>query len=172
MYETIPNDNPPEYAYLPETRLRGDDVSMILGVFAAAREMEKATGDERMQTRLKTIRGGWRDARLVASALKRLTDALQWTVPREKRIGFNRTASRSRYLVMQGPLASKPKEGTEEIITTRELDELVSSAWEGRCRMCVDGQCDRCDLGKVLDGVLGQDRDGGSWSTIDIRRAK
>lgn len=162
--------NPPEFDKVAEMRLRGDDLQRMLGLYAADAELETAVRDENVKRRFQLLPNGWRDLRLCQSRLARLTDAIQWTVPKDKRVGFARTAQRCRYIVMQGPLAVKPKPNEEEIITTKELDELVSSAWEGRCRMCVDGVCDRCDLGKVLDGLVAQDRDGGSWGMMDIRR--
>lgn len=162
--------NPPEYAGVQEMRLRGDDLTRMLGLYAADAELETAVRDENVQRRMKLLPNGWRDLRLCQSRLARLTDAIQWTVPKDKRVGFARTAERCRYVVMQGPLAVKPRPNEEEIVTTRELDELVSSAWEGRCRMCVEGNCDSCALGKVLDGIVAQDRAGGSWGMMDIRR--
>ena len=165
-----PAPNPPEFANVKEQRLRGDDLQRILGLYAADAELGRACEDERIRERMRLLPNGWRDLRMVRAALRRLTDAIQWTVPMEKRVGLERTASRCRFMVMQGPLASKPKNDEDEVITTHELDELVSSAWEGRCQMCVDGQCDRCDLGKVLDSVVAIDRAGGCWGTMDIRR--
>lgn len=162
--------NPPEYSGVVPMRLRGDDVKNLLGLYAADAETQRAGNDPRMEERLRLIPNGWRDFRLASRILARITDAIQWTVPPEKRVGFAQTAQRSRYIVMQGPLAAKPKADEEEIITTRQLDELISSAWEGRCRMCVDGQCDRSALGKVLDAFVAEDRDGGCWGTMDIRR--
>ena len=162
--------NPPEFERVEEMRLRGDDLTRMLGLYAADAELATAVKDENVKRRMRLLPNGWRDLRMIQARLAKLTDAIQWTVPKEKRVGFARTAQRCRYIVMQGPLAVKPKPNEEEIITTKELDELVSSAWEGRCRMCVDGNCDRCDLGRVLDGLVAQDRAGGCWGTMDIRR--
>lgn len=161
--------NPPEYEYVPETRLRGDDMDRLFGLYAAEAELRTACADGRVKARFKTLKNGWRDLRLATSILTRLTDAIQWTVPYEKRVGFERAARRCKYIVMQGPLAVKPKPDEEELITTRDLDELVSSAWEYRCRFC-DDDCGKCALGKVLDNVVVKDRDGGSWSTMDVMR--
>lgn len=165
-----PAENPEQYKDVAEMRLRGDDVTRMLGLYAADRELEKACQDPRMKERVSRLKNGWRDLRAAQTMLARVTDAIQWTVPVEKRVGFRRSADRCTYVVMQGPLASKPRPNEEEMLTTRELDELVSSAWEGKCQMCITGKCDRCDLGKVLDNLVGQDRAGGCWGTMDIRR--
>lgn len=47
------------------------------------------------------------------------------------------------------------------------LDVLISAAHE-YCKMC-DKNCDKCKLGKALDGMIGNERQKGeSWSMIDI----
>lgn len=158
--------NPEEFKNVPETRLRGKDMEMLFALYAAEAELRRACEDENMKKRFRTLPNGWRDLRMVTAFMKKLTDMVQWTVPMEKRIGFRNAAVRCRYVVMQGPLAVKPKPNEEEIITTRDLNVLVSSAWEWRCRMC-DDNCDRCELGRVLDSVIAKDRDGGSWANID-----
>lgn len=163
-------NTPPENAdSIRVQRLRGDDVTRIMGLFAADAEVRRACMEPEMRERFRCIPNGWRDLRMVSAVLSRLVEAVKWTVPAEKREGLDRTASRSKYRIMLGPLAHPVDENYDEVIKTRELDELVASAWEWRCRMC-DERCDQCDLGKVLDNVVGYDREGGSWSTIDIRR--
>ena len=170
MKMSLYKDAPPEWADESRVqRLRGDDVNRIMGLFAAESEVRRACQDDGMRERFRKIPNGWRDLRMAASVLFRLTDAVRWTVPTEKRDGLDRIVSRSKYRIMLGPLAHAPDENYEEVITTRELDELVSSAWEWRCRMC-DERCDRCALGKVLDSVVSVDRAGGTWANIDIRR--
>ena len=169
-FEAIAQKNPEKYKDIPETRLRGDDMNRLFGLYAAEVELRLSCEDENIKRRFKTLPNGWRDLRMLAARLTKLTDQIQWTIPYEKRIGFERTARRCKYVVMQGPLASKPKPNEEEVISMHDLDELVASAWEWRCRVCMDGDCGKCALGKVLDNVVAKDRDGGSWSTIDVTR--
>ena len=170
MITTHAVQNPEEYRDVPETRLRGNDMMRLFGLYAAEVELRLACEDENVKRRFRTLKNGWRDLRMLAARLSKLTDEIQWTIPYEKRIGFEMSARRCKYVVMQGPLAVKPKPNEEEIITTRDLDELVASAWEWRCRVCLEGKCDICSLGRVLDSVVAKDRDGGSWSTIDVTR--
>lgn len=42
-------------------------------------------------------------------------------------------------------------------IFTSDLDLLCSVCHEYCCKLC-DGQCDRCDLGKVFDSMLETER--------------
>lgn len=168
-FEAIAQTNPEEFKDVPETRLRGNDMTRLFGLYAAEVELRLSCEDENVKRRFRTLPNGWRDLKMLAARLTKLTDMIQWTIPYEKRIGFERTARRCKYIVMQGPLAAKPKPNEEELITTRDLDELVSSAWEYRCRFC-DDDCDKCALGRVLDNVVAKDRDGGSWSTMDVMR--
>lgn len=151
-------------------RLRQGELMDILRIYAANEALRKACSDEGMERRLRLIPGAWRDIRMMTTKLGKICDGLAATVPEEKRIGFVRAAQRSTYCVMQGPLASRPKPNEEEIITTGELDTLVSAAYEGRCRLCIEGNCDGCALGRVLDGIVSVDRNGRSWSMIDIER--
>ena len=152
-------------------RLRDGDSYRIMTVFAANKAIVAAKEDEQFESRVRLIKNGWRDLCLIRSRLQRLIEYLPCTVPPEKRIGFVRTATRMKYQLLQGPLASKPKPNEEEIVTTRELEALVEAAWDGRCRICLEDRCETCELGRALDNIVAKDRDGGSWSSIDIRKA-
>lgn len=169
-YTQTPAERPEKFKNVPEMRLRGDDVSRLLEIFAVWEQMDRLSKDEDFCRRCRAVPGGLRDLKMLAAVVAKLADALVWTIPQEKVVGFIRTLKRMRFSVVQGPVASKPKGDSEEIVTTEELDELVCSAWEHRCRLCVDGNCDRCGLGRVLDNLVSKDRDGRSWSMMDIRR--
>ena len=166
--ETV-KEKPEKYKNVAEIRLKPEELNRLLGLFAINEEIVKACQDERIMARIRQLPNGLRDIRMIASVMAKITDGIVWTIPREKVPGFARAMSRAKYVVMQGPLAAKPKTNEEEIITTRELDELVYAAGDGRCRMCLDGNCSRCELGRVLDGVVGVDRAGRSWSVTEIR---
>lgn len=155
---------------VPEARLYPGEAELIFRLFAANEAVAMACQNERGEARVRLIPGGWRDLKLIRAKLQRLVDMLPCTIPREKQIAFVRTAQRTKFCIMQGPLAAKPKPNEEEVVTMRQLDALVMAAYEGKCLMCVDGQCGRCELGKTLDAIVVTDRADGSWSQIDIRR--
>lgn len=159
----------PEHKHIPEIRLHHEETMTLFSLFAAVSELKNATENERFMNRIKVVPGARRDFAMITNRLAKVTEDILMTIPAEKLIGVRRQISRMRYQMIQGPIASKTHADDEEIITTRELDELVYSAWEAKCRMCIDGNCDRCDLGRVLDGVVARDRNHGSWSDIDIR---
>lgn len=169
MRETMA-ERPESMKDVPEMRLRGDDVSRIMEFYACWDSLEKLASNEDFCRRVKLIPGGLRDLKMLRSKIAKLADGLAWTIPQEKITGFMRTLKRMRYSVVQGPLASKPKGNDEELVTTQELDELAASAWEFRCKLCADGDCNRCELGRVLDNIVARDRDGRSWSMMDIIR--
>ena len=50
-------------------------------------------------------------------------------------------------------------------IATRDLDLLMAAAQDGVCKLC-DGNCDRCDLGKVFDRFMNTDREKGESYTF------
>lgn len=163
---------PEGHEQIGQLRLRQGEVMEMLRIFAANEALNKACTDETMERRLRLIPGAWRDIRMMVTKLGNICDGLAVTVPEEKRIGFVRTAQRSTYCVMQGPLASKPRPYDEEIITTDELNTLVAAAYEGKCQLCLEGKCDSCPLGRVLDGIVSVDRDGRSWSMTDIEQKR
>lgn len=169
-YKESAAERPERLQDVPELRLRGDDVSRIMELYACWDSLEKLADNADFCRRVKAIPGGLRDLKMLRAKIARLADDIAWTIPKEKVVGFMRTLRRMKYSVQQGPVASKPKGDNQEIITTEELDELVASAWEHRCRLCVDGDCNRCALGRVLDNVVARDRDGRSWSMMDIVR--
>lgn len=169
-YRESAAERPERMANVPEIRLRGDDVTMIMALFASWDTLEKLADNADFCRRVKAIPGGLRDLKMLRAKIAHLADDIAWTIPKEKVVGFMRTLRRMKYNVQQGPIASKPKGDNQEIITTEELDELVASAWEHRCKLCIEGNCDRCELGRVLDNLVSQDRDGRSWSMMDIVR--
>lgn len=140
-------------------------ISCALGLMACLQEFKNA---EQMKKRFQAIPHGWRDLRMVESVLSRLIDDLLQTYPLPKLISMQRMMPHMTYRLHFGASASKLNED-ECIVTEDELHTLSVFAHE-QCKLCFDQNCDRCSLGRVLDSIRCDDRDGGSWANIDIER--
>lgn len=153
---------------VPESRLRGDDVLLLCSLSAVAQKLRDLADSEAFRNRARTIPGGLRDLMMLRTKAQRLSDDLQYTIPAEKFDGVIRATGRMRMDIHQGPIASREKYKDSQIITGDELVALVDAAHDGKCKVCLDGKCSQCPLGKALDNLVAYDREGGSWSTIDI----
>lgn len=159
----------PEYLRgVPEQRVRECELHDLFKLYAAWDAVEKVQEDSFFVNRVKSIPNGWRDLRMLRSMLEKLVNAIMWTIPNEKIEGVARTVQRMRYSVTQGKAATKPNANKEQIVSSWEIDALVEAAHENKCRLCAGDNCGQCKLGKALDNLVAYDRDGGSWSMIDI----
>ena len=151
-------------AKVPVIRANKEDIGIVFGMLAACQELEKA--EERMYKRVKSIPNGWRDLRLVKTVISRLVDDLLVTFPPEKLLSMQRMLPHMRYKVMFGAQASQI--GKDEcIITTDKLNVLAMAAHD-KCKICFDGKCERCELGKAFDGIYCKDREDGRWSEMNM----
>lgn len=150
------------------TRLRSGDLANICRIYACWDGLDHLCGDMDFCRRVKTIPNGWRDLKMLLTKIANLAVDLIYTVPEEKRDGTARALQRMRYVINQGPIASVPSGSGLQVIKDEELKTLIHAAWEGNCKMCVDGNCKQCKLSKALDNMIDIDRADGSWSTIDI----
>lgn len=157
-----------EREQIPRMKTGRDDINMIFALYAAVHTLEKSI--KIGERRFRAIPNGWRDVKMCRSVLDKLTDRLLMTVPTEKLPGMMRMLPHMHYKVICGVEASKV--GSDEcIIREDNLNALCKAAHE-QCKMCIDGNCNRCTLGRTLDAVMMYDRDGGSWSCVDFDRDK
>ena len=145
-------------------RANNDDVKLAFGMLAGLQEMKKA--EQTMERRFRAIPNGWRNFRMIESVYGNLLDDLLQTYPLEKLISMQRMMPHMKYKVTCGVQASKLGED-ECIITESNLNTLCIAAHE-QCKLCVEANCRRCKLGKVLDSILCYDRDGSSWANISL----
>ena len=71
-----------------------------------------------------------------------------------------------KYKTYFGAQASKV-DSDDCIISTDRLNVLAQAAHD-RCKICFDGDCARCALGKVFDGIYCKDREDGRWSEMSM----
>lgn len=136
----------------------------MFSLFAGLQELEKARDE--MEKRVRLIPNGWRDLKCIISMYNRLMDNLVATIPPEKLGSMTRMLPRMKFKVYCGTPASEL--GDDEcIITLKEADVLCRYAHE-QCKLCFEDNCSKCPLGKVLDSVMTYDRDGRSWSSVDL----
>lgn len=148
----------------PVIRANKEEIGIVFGMLAACQELEKA--EERMYKRVKSVPNGWRDLRLVKTKISGLVDDLLITFPHEKLLSMQRMLPHMRYKVMFGAQASQI--GKDEcVIDTDKLNVLAMAAHD-RCKICFEGECSRCELGKVFDGIYCKDREDGRWSEMNM----
>lgn len=151
-------------AKVPVIRANKEDIGIIFGMLAACQELEKA--EERMYKRVKSVPNAWRDLRLVKKKLSTLVDDLLVTFPFEKLVSMQKMLPHMRYKVMFGAQASQI--GKDECIIDTDRLNVLAMAAHDKCKICFDGQCNRCALGKVFDSIYCKDREDGRWSEMDM----
>lgn len=149
---------------IPTIRSNKDEINSAFGLLACLQEIKKA--QEVMPRRFRAVPNGWRNIRMIDAVLSNMIDDLLQTYPIEKLISMQRMLPHMKFAFQCGATASKLN-NDECIIAEKDLDILSVFAHE-QCKICFEQNCNRCKLGKVLDRILTDDRDGRSWACIDI----
>lgn len=119
-----------------------------------------------MPDRFKAIPNGKRDIKMLSTVLDRVVQDLCCTFPVEKLESIKRMLPHMRYKTHFGMSASNM--GDDEcVIQSQDLVVITKFAHE-QCKICIDQNCRRCKLGKVLDRVCMHDRNDGSWAYVDF----
>lgn len=156
--------SPTESKKFPIIRANNDTIRQVFGLFAAVEEIERA--ETEFSDRLKYIPNALRDLRMIKSVLSNLLVNILSTIPVDKLESIQRMSRRMHYNVTFGAQASQ-METDEVLLTTNQVDIFARYAHE-HCKLCVDMDCGRCDLGRTFDKTLTIDRDGGNWAFIDF----
>lgn len=102
--------------------------------------------------------------------LRRITENVTYTFPQEKWGAIERQLGNLFYRIDTGkPLNPR----TNTLVDVDELDTLIRYAHDFNCKTCSHpSYCgSRCELGKVLDHMLPQQRNKKeSWADIDVTR--
>lgn len=152
---------------VPYTRIRGEELVSLCKLYASWDAVEKMLEDDYFTARVKTLPGGYRDLRMIRSKLEGMVNDLMHTIPREKVIGVNSAVRRMRFSVAQGPVASRDRHADEQIVKAAWIRALVEAAHGWKCIVC-QSDCNRCELGKAMDNLIAEDRNGRSWSEISF----
>lgn len=153
---------------VPYTRLRGDELLDLCRLYAAWDAVEKILSDDYFVGRLKTIPGGYRDLRMIRTKIENAVNDVMHTIPREKVVGISKTVRRMRFSIAQGPIASGDKYADDQIVKAAWIKALVEAAHDWKCIVCNSSDCSRCDLGRALDNIIAEDRNGGRWSDFNL----
>lgn len=151
-------------AKTPIIRANKEEIGIVFGMLAACQEFDKA--EKMMYKRVKAIPNGWRDLRMVKTVINRLVDDLLVTFPYEKLVSMQKMLPHMRYKTYFGAQVSK-LDRDDCIISTDRLNVLAQAAHD-RCKICFDGDCKRCALGKAFDGIYCKDREGSRWSEMSM----
>ena len=150
---------------LPRTRIRQEEIDCIVFLLCCTTRFKHIK--TAMEKRLRMIPNGWRDMCLITATLDKLVDKVLDTVTTEKLYTLKALIPDTRVHITYTRQIGKHK---DEItgIHEKDLDLLTAVAHDGVCKLC-DGNCDRCDLGKVFDKFLYTGRrKGESYSFMDM----
>lgn len=151
---------------IPVMRPRKDEIDSIIAMVCALSKFVEA--EDRMNKRLHSIPGGWRDLRMINAVLTKLIHSLKATLPADRADVLNRLLPDVRFAYWYKGNVGRHDDSISGIRTS-DLDLLCSCAHDGICKLCIEGQCDQCDLGKCLDMVLEVDRERGqSYAMMDV----
>ena len=119
-------------------------------------------GQDDLKVRAHLIPGGWRDLRACAALMDKLVRNLLETFDEKKRLQVARQMKHMRIRVVFGPEASREPETV--MMDVEDLAVLVHAATqECRMRLCKPDECNRCQLGEVLDRCSFVTRDNRAW---------
>lgn len=150
---------------LPRSRLRQEETDSI--IFLLCCETRLKAIQKHMESRLRSIPNGWRDVRMLETVLGKLVDNLLDTVPTDKLYTLKRLLPDTRMHITYTRQVGKHKDEVTGI-HEKDLDLLTAVSHDAICKLC-DGNCDRCDLGKVFDRFLFTERDKGeSYTFMDM----
>lgn len=150
---------------LPVMKTRQEETDSIVFMKCAVKRFEEA--QEVMGKRLHMVKNGWRDIRMVTSVLNSLFERIIDTIPPEKVDTLSMMMPDTRVRITYTRQIGKSQDDVIGI-RQKDLDLLTAVAHDGVCKLC-DGNCDRCDLGKVFDRFLFTERDKGeSYTFMDM----
>lgn len=150
---------------LPRMHLRQEETDSIVFMLCAVRRFREI--QMVMEKRLRTIPNGWRNIRMIETVLDNMLTDLLATVPIDKLCTLNALMPDTRVHVTYTRQIGKGKDHISGI-ATNDLNMLTAVAHDAVCKLC-DGNCDRCDLGKVFDRFLFTEREKGeSYTFMDM----
>lgn len=149
---------------LPTFRLNQDHQLVIFGLFGGLQQFKAA--DTVLEQRIRAIPHGKRDLHMIISVGQKLLNSIVATVPEEKRDAVKRQGKHARFDILIRPRMALV-EKNEIVAAAEDVNAALYYAHE-QCRMCIDGNCRTCKLGRALDHLVGYDRDGKSWSNVDF----
>ena len=154
-----------ENQQIPVMRARKEEIDGIVYMLCSLSKFRQA--EKTMEKRLRSVPNAFRDLRMINSVLSRLADKMKLTLPEEKRSTLDVMLPDIRYKITYSRQVGRSEEPVSGIYTT-DLDMLCAVAHDAVCKMC-DSSCDRCDLGKCFDRMIGTNRKKGeSYTFIDM----
>lgn len=118
--------------------------------------------EESLQARVRLMPGGWRDLRMIRAVTEKLIRRMVHTFEPEKRPQITRQMHHMRLRTVFGPEAQREPECM--LLSLDDVGVLIYAAsQECRIRLCMAGECPKCQLGKALDRVSLVSRKGRAW---------
>lgn len=150
---------------IPVMRARQEEIDGIVAMLCSASEM--LDHEPNIIRRLKSVKNAYRDYKMVISKLDQLTEKMKLTLPPEKRRTLDALIPDITYHIAYHKRAGRRDDPVSGIFT-KDLDLLIAVCHDTVCKLC-DGNCNRCDLGKAFDRMLGTNRaKDESYTYIDM----
>ena len=145
---------------LPVMQSRSVEIDIIVKLFAAYGVISQLSVD--MRKRLELIPHALSGVRMMEGRLEQLLYDLCATLPESKR---NKVFSMGDYVQYKPVYNIRAAKDDNEIIMTAEDADILNKYASEWCKMCIDGNCNTCELGKVFDRTLTYNRKRDeSWS--------
>lgn len=131
-------------------RMNGDEYEAFRALFGLASEWERAGAT--LERRIRTITGGWRDAKLLQSKSIKLIEGITQTIPSEQIVKIAKDLKHTHVKVSVGrDFANEPG---YTYLPLNSLRGLIDGAME-KCNFCDCNyeQARKCELRKSLDAV-------------------
>ena len=133
-----------------------DEYQALRAIFGAKNALEKT--HERLEPRIRTIPGGWRDFRLIMAVLDKLMNLILSTIPYKKLVQIRAELSRTICEVkLQGVTGTLPDEKLLTVVPQGALETVVNESMNMKCFACERRDYKRCELFRAIDGLYNYD---------------
>lgn len=154
---------------LPELKCYPEEVDLILKVFAMSDTCDEMLATPSFKRRLEAIPHAATGMKMMSGRMLQLAYDLVATLRGPKRVSILRMSPYMKFKVYHAAPASSMGED-ECIVGYEDLMSLCQYA-SRNCDICFDGNCNNCELGRLLDRVMTHDRERDeSWSTYNWKR--
>ena len=138
---------------IPRTKMTYDE-------YTAYQELGALVGtigglSKRLEKRLRTVPGGWRDARMLDSVTASLMTRLCDTIPADKLLAIRREIEHTQVFIRTIPdYCARSRDGVT-YVNEEALDRLVQRVMDFECHMCERNRVDakRCQVRKDIEAV-------------------
>lgn len=110
---------------------------------------------EKLEKRLKTVPGGWRDARMLDAVTSSLVTRLCSTIPTAKLFAIRREIDHTEVFIRTKPDYTAKKDDNITYVSEDALDRLVQRVMDMECYLCGKNHAEskQCPIRKDIEAV-------------------